>query len=53
MNSPGHEGPKAARDSMESGNREWACPRAQQAAVKAVKATLHGHGVGVRRRGVA
>ena len=36
---------KAARDSLRNSNYEWACFQAQQAAEKAVKALLYGHGV--------
>lgn len=37
---------KAARDSANSENYEWASFQAQQSAEKAVKALLHGLGVG-------
>ena len=37
---------KAARDSLEDGNHEWACFQAQQAAEKALKALLLGLGRG-------
>ena len=36
---------KAATDSLEDGNYEWACFQAQQAAEKAVKALLYGYGM--------
>ncbi len=35
---------KAARDSINTGNYEWACFQAQQAAEKAVKALHYAHG---------
>ncbi|MEM3608144.1 MAG: HEPN domain-containing protein [Candidatus Bathyarchaeia archaeon] len=37
---------KAARDSVEAGNYEWASFQAQQSAEKAVKALLYGLGIG-------
>ena len=37
---------KAAKDSLEDGNHEWACFQAQQAAEKALKALLLGLGHG-------
>lgn len=37
---------KAARDSAAAENYEWAAFQAQQAAEKAAKALLHGHGAG-------
>ncbi len=35
---------KAAGDSLRSGNYEWSCFQAQQAAEKAVKALMYAHG---------
>ncbi|MEM2123566.1 MAG: HEPN domain-containing protein [Candidatus Bathyarchaeia archaeon] len=37
---------KAAKDSVEAGNYEWASFQAQQSAEKAVKALLYGLGIG-------